>query len=82
MRLSTLSISDARSRYPGRVSDGDLIHADQHGAVVIPWDAAAKVKDAADLLARREAVMIFAAQEPGFNFERLRKAWGDSAEIH
>jgi regulator of RNase E activity RraA len=65
-----------------RVSDGDLIHADQHGAVVIPADVATKVKDAAGLLARRERVVISAAREPGFNMDRLRKAWGDSAEIH
>jgi len=65
-----------------RVSDGDLIHADQHGAVVIPHDMAAKVKEAAILLAKRERVIISAAKEPGFNMDRLRKAWGDAAEIH
>lgn len=65
-----------------RVSDGDLIHADQHGAVVIPWEVATKVKDAAGLIARKERVIIEAAQEPGFNMECLRKAWGESAEVH
>jgi len=65
-----------------RVSDGDLIHADQHGAVIIPDEVAGKVKAAADLIARQERVIIEAAQETGFNIDRLRKAWGDSAEIH
>lgn len=65
-----------------RVRDGDLIHADQHGAVVIPWDIAEKVKAAAGLIFRKEQVVIQAAQQPGFNMEALRKAWGDSAEIH
>jgi regulator of RNase E activity RraA len=65
-----------------RVSDGDLIHADQHGAVIIPAEVASKVRDAADLIARQERVIIEAAQEPGFNIDRLKKAWGDSAEIH
>lgn len=65
-----------------RVVDGDLIHADQHGAVVIPADVATKVKEAANLIARQERVIIDAAKEPGFNMDRLRKAWGDSAEIH
>ena len=65
-----------------RVQSGDLIHADQHGAVVIPWDVAADVPAAAADIAKREAVIIGAAQEPGFNMERLRKAWGDAAEIH
>ena len=65
-----------------RVSHGDLIHADMHGAVVVPFDVAAEVSDAAAAIARREGVIISAAQEPGFNMERLRKAWGDAAEIH
>ena len=65
-----------------RVNDGDLIHADQHGAVVIPSDVADKVADAAAQIARREGVIISASQEDGFNFARLQRAWGESAEIH
>ena len=65
-----------------RVASGELIHADQHGAVVIPWDVADKVADAAEGIARRERVIIQAAQEPDFDIERLRRAWGDAAEIH
>ncbi len=65
-----------------QVTDGDLIHADQHGAIVIPAEVATKVKDAASLIARQERVIIEAAQEPGFNVARLRQAWGDSAEVH
>ena len=65
-----------------RVKDGDLIHADQHGAVVVPEEVAADVPDAAAGIARRERVIIEAAQAPGFDMERLRKAWGDAAEVH
>lgn len=65
-----------------RVAHGDLIHADQHGAVVIPMEVADKVPHAAAAIARREKVIIDAAREPGFDIERLRKAWGDAAEIH
>lgn len=64
------------------VASGDLIHADRHGAVVIPKAVASKIGDAARLIARREAVLIDASKEPGFNFERLRKAFGDMNEIH
>ena len=46
------------------------------------WEVATQVKEAADTIARRARVIIAAAQEPGFNMERLRKAWGDAAEIH
>ena len=65
-----------------RVTDGALIHADQHGAVVVPADVAKDVPEAAALIARREAVVIKASQQEGFNFERLREAWGDQAEVH
>lgn len=65
-----------------RVADGDLLHADQHGAVVIPWDVADQVSGAAEAIARRERVIINAAREPGFDMARLRKAWGDAREMH
>ena len=64
------------------VRSGDLIHADQHGAVVVPFDVASGVKEAAEKIARRERVIIDAANKPGFNIEALRKAQGDAAEIH
>ena len=65
-----------------RVRDGDLIHADQHGAVVIPHDVATQVKAAAEQIGRRERVLIEASQQPGFNIEKFRKAQGDAAETH
>ena len=65
-----------------RVCDGDLIHADQHGAVVIPHGVATQVKAAARQIARREQVLIKAAQQSGFNIEKFRQAQGEAAEIH
>ncbi len=64
-----------------RASDGDLIHADQHGAVVIPHGVCGEVKRAAVLIGRREHVVITAAQQPGFGIEALRRAQRDAAEI-
>lgn len=64
------------------VTSGDLIHADRHGAVVIPHDAARKIVDAVDLLTRKEAVLIEAAKKPGFDIAALRKAIGDQDDIH
>ncbi len=65
-----------------RARDGDLIHADQHGAVVIPHDVAREVKAAADAIVRRERVIIDAARQPGFDIDRLREAQGEAAETH
>src|SRR5579863_855606 len=64
------------------VSPGDLIHADRHGAVVIPPDAVADIPKAAALLARREKVIIDASKQPGFSIERLRRAFAEVEEIH
>lgn len=64
------------------VSANDVIHADRHGAVVIPADAVAKVPAAVDLLARREAVLIEASKQPGFSVERVRQALREQDEIH
>ena len=64
-----------------RVASGELIHADQHGAVVIPWQVADQVLAAAQKIAAQEAVIISAAREPGFNIDRLRAARGDAADV-
>jgi regulator of RNase E activity RraA len=64
------------------VADQDLVHADQHGAVVIPVkDAAAVIEEAAKIMAR-ERIVIEASQKPGFNMEKLREAFAGMAEIH
>jgi len=65
-----------------KVRSGDLIHADRHGAVVIPHDVAAEVPAAAAMLGRREAVILEAARGPDFSFEALRQAMADADEIH
>ena len=64
-----------------RVSDGDVIHADQHGAVVIPHSVCGDIKQAAALISRRERVIITAAQQPGFDVDALRKAQREAGQI-
>lgn len=64
------------------VASGDLIHADRHGAVVIPANAVPQVLKAVDLLQRREGVILGAARSPGFDFASLARAIRDADEIH
>ena len=64
------------------VSPNDVIHADRHGAVVVPTEAVKEIPAAVDLLARREKVIIDAARAPGFSVERLRRAFDAQDEIH
>jgi len=48
-----------------KVNSGDLIHADQHGAIVVPLDIIDKLKAALDDINAREARIIKAAKEVG-----------------
>ena len=64
------------------VKSGDILHADQHGAVVVPEDAIAKIPAACDLLARKEAVILDLAKAPGFTFDKLKAAIAKQDEIH
>ncbi|MBI1777881.1 MAG: RraA family protein [Proteobacteria bacterium] len=64
------------------VDPGDLIHADRHGAVVIPHAVAKKVPAACDLLTRKEAVILKAARKKGFSVEELKQALAKADEIH
>jgi regulator of RNase E activity RraA len=64
------------------VRSGDLIHADRHGAIVIPFDLAAKLPDAAELCGRRETPILEIARSRDFSLEKLKAALARSAEIH
>ena len=64
------------------VTPGQLVHADRHGAVVIPVERAAEVPEAIDLCVRREEPILRAARAPGFTVDKLREAMGAAADIH
>ncbi|MEE8607541.1 MAG: RraA family protein [Nitrospiraceae bacterium] len=64
------------------VSSGDLIHADRHGAVVVPLAIARDIPKTAETIARKEAVVIGAARKPGFSVADLREAFKKQADIH
>ncbi len=53
------------------VRPGDLIHADRHGAVVVPADVAADIPAAAAKIAVAERVLIDAARSEGFSIDQL-----------
>ena len=60
----------------------DVIHADFHGAVVIPAEAVKQLPDAIALSARREKVILDICASPGFTPAKLREAVQKSGEIH
>ncbi|HEX7954542.1 MAG TPA: RraA family protein, partial [Burkholderiales bacterium] len=57
------------------VTDNDIVHADRHGAIVIPPDMLAKLPAAIDLMARKEKVILDAARKPGFDVAALKEAF-------
>lgn len=63
------------------VNDDDLIHADRHGAVVIPHEVVQGIPKALDLMIRKERVIIDAAQSPNCSTETLKAAFRASAKI-
>jgi regulator of RNase E activity RraA len=63
------------------VQSGDLIHADRHGAVVIPHAVARDVPAAAQLCMRREEPILKVARGADFSIEKLAKAMGAAADI-
>ena len=64
------------------VKSGDLIHADRHGAVVIPHNVVRDIPEACKLLVRREAIILDACRQPDFDVEMLGRAMASSADIH
>ena len=64
------------------VSTNDIVHADRHGAVMIPAHAVEKIPAAGDRISRREAKILEAAKAPGFDVAKLTAAMGAAREIH
>ena len=57
------------------VKSGDLIHADRHGAVIVPVDKIDAMKAALDGLTKQEARIIAAARAPGASVESIKAAF-------
>jgi regulator of RNase E activity RraA len=57
------------------VRPGDLIHADSHGAVVVPPEVIIHLAGAIKEMQRTEKLVLGPARESGFNFEKFEVAW-------
>ena len=65
-----------------RVHPGDLIHADRHGAVIVPPHLVRALPDAARDVAQREARILAVARGPGCAAERLIDVFRHLDAIH
>ncbi|MEM8949699.1 MAG: RraA family protein [Pseudomonadota bacterium] len=64
------------------VRSDDLVHADRHGAVIIPHAVARDVVAAAELCGRREEPILAAARSADFSIDKLEQALAAADEIH
>ena len=58
-----------------KVRPGDLVHADRHGAVVIPADVIPKIAAAIKKMQDTEHLILGPAREGDFDFEKFQAAW-------
>ena len=58
-----------------KIKPNDIIHADRHGAVIIPRDALEILPKAIQFMKDKEEIVIKASKEKDFNFEKLKIAW-------
>lgn len=54
---------------------GELVHADRHGALVVPEAVVPVLANAIRKLLDTEHLVLGPAREPGFNFEKFQEAW-------
>lgn len=59
------------------VHDGDLIHADKHGAVVIPAERLSQLAEAIQKLQETEQIILQPARDPDFDIDKLETAWAE-----
>ena len=60
-----------------RVAQGELIHADRHGALVVPAEVIPELESAIATVESSEAIVLGPAREPGFDIEKLEKVWAE-----
>lgn len=57
------------------IADGELVHADRHGAVVIPADYVPELEKGIGKLLDVERLVLDPARQEGFDFKAFEQAW-------
>ena len=57
------------------IKDGDLVHADRYGALVIPPDVVDDLEQAIIKLFETEKLILDPARASGFDFDAFETAW-------
>lgn len=59
------------------ICQDDLVHADRHGAVVVPREVQPLLEQAIRRLQSSEELILGPARQPGFSFEKFEAAWSE-----
>lgn len=57
------------------IKPGDLVHADRHGALVVPPEVIPELEISISKLLKTEKIVLEPARQPGFDFARFEAAW-------
>ncbi|QUJ75431.1 RraA family protein [Sulfitobacter albidus] len=57
------------------VADGDLVHADRHGALVVPPDVIDTLEAAIEQLFASERIVLDATRDKSIDFEEFKEIW-------
>ena len=59
------------------IKSGDLVHADRHGAVVVPTDVIDDLEPSILKMQQTERLVLDPARKKGFDFDAFETAWND-----
>jgi len=59
------------------IKSGDLVHADRHGAIVVPTDVIDDLETSILKMQQTERLVLDPARKKGFDFDAFETAWND-----
>lgn len=73
--VHVVSVGEPVTIFGLEVSQGDLVHADRHGALIVPREVVQRLGAAIARLRETERLVLDPATKTGFDFDAFEKAW-------
>ena len=71
------SVNQPLNIFGMNIKSGDLVHADRHGAVVVPTDVIDDLEASILKMQQTERLVLDPARKKGFDFNAFETAWND-----
>ncbi|HEV2501827.1 MAG TPA: RraA family protein [Mesorhizobium sp.] len=75
--VHVVSIREPVTIFGLEIRQGDLVHADRHGALVVPQDVIAGLRGAIGKIRETERRILDPARADGFDFASFERAWSE-----